>query len=460
YKKITAALIVATVLFTACKGKQSAGQTAADATGEFDWKRANGGQITVWMVQHSTTDALQQQINDFQNLTGIKVNVSVTPEANYFDKVNNALPSKSGTPDIFMTGVYQMWNYATSGFLEGLDPYFNNASLVAPEYDYDDFVPSVINALKWDGKTGHKGGTGTQWALPLGCEIYALAYNKPAFEKAGITKPPATYEELLDACQKLKDWNGPSSYPLALRGARDWGTIHPAYLSTYANFGAVDFAIENGKLVSKVNSPESIAMNKFWVELVRTGAAKDWTSKYWYISQSDLGAGIAAMDWDADNTEVLVNLGDYKEKGNIAFSMMPVAKEGDTVKSNFWIWSVAMNASSKNKIAAWLFLQYFTSKKFLTAASVEGNNMDPVRTSTWEDAGFKAKMADQEGFIETFNKTSENASILFTPQPAFFETTTEWAAALQDMVAGAPVEDRLNQLKKFMDEAVADVKLD
>ncbi|MDR0526644.1 MAG: sugar ABC transporter substrate-binding protein [Spirochaetaceae bacterium] len=460
FKKTAAAVLACLALFSACSKKGGSGESVESATGPFDWQRAKGTEITVWMVQHSTTDALQQQINDFQNLTGIKVNVSVTPEANYFDKVNNALPSKSGTPDVFMTGVYQMWNYATSGFLEGLDPYFANSALVGPDYDYDDFVESVINALRWDGKTGHRGGTGTLWALPLGCEIYSLAYNKPAFEKAGITKPPVTYDELLAVCKKLQGWNGAQSYPLALRGARDWGTIHPAYLSTYANFGAVDFAIEGGKLVSKVNSPESIAMNKFWVELVQTGAAKDWTSKYWYISQSDLGAGIAAMDWDADNTEVLVNLGDYKEKGNIAFTMMPVAKAGDTVKSNFWIWAASMNASSKNKIGAWLFLQYFTGKEFLKSASVQGNNMDPVRTSTWQDPGFQAKMADQEGFISTFNKTSENASILFTPQPAFFETTTEWASALQDMVAGAPVEERLNKLKQFMDAAVADVKVE
>ncbi|EFO32901.1 maltose/maltodextrin-binding protein [Roseibium sp. TrichSKD4] len=39
------------------------------------------------------------------------------------------------------------------------------------------------------------------------------------------------------------------------------------------------------------------------------------------------------------------------------------------------------------------------------------------------------------------------ASIKFTPQPLFFDLTTEWAASLQKMVANkVPVDEGLDQL--------------
>jgi multiple sugar transport system substrate-binding protein len=458
FKKRIALLVGAVMLtmiafsFAGCKAAK--GKDVA-VTGAFDWKRFSGQQITVYMVEHSTTTAVQSRLKDFETLTGIKVNVQVTPEANYFDQVSSALSSRSGTPDLFMSGVYQIWDYSTAGNVQALDEFLNNPSYIAPEYDVADIVPSVLNALRWDGVAGHAAGSGELWALPLGCEIYSLGYNKRAFEKAGITKVPETYAELLTAIDKLKNWNGPGSYAIALRGARDWGTIHPAYLSTYANFGAKDFELEGDKLVSKVNSPESVKMNEFWVDMIKRGGSPQWSSMYWYNGQSDLGAGKAAMQWDADNNSVQVNLQKMAEGGNIAYAPMPVAKAGDPIKSNFWIWSLAMNANSKAKGAAWTFLQYFTGKEFLEYASVVGNNMDPVRTSTWNSSGFTAKMASEEGYIDTFNKTSPNASVLFTPQPAFFETTLEWAQALQDMVAGkTTVKDGLDSLKKTMDKAV------
>jgi multiple sugar transport system substrate-binding protein len=449
-----ALLSIAVSVFAGGDQAQS-GPAASAATGAFDWKRFSGQTITAYMVEHSTSTAVQQKLKDFEAQTGIKVNIQVTPEANYFDQVSNALSSRSGTPDLFMAGVYQIWDYSTAGNVEPLDDYVNNPSLVAPGYDYEDIVPSVINSLKWDGVPGHAAGRGKLWAFPLGCEIYSLAYNKRAFAKAGIAKVPETYQELLVACDKLKEWNGPGSYAIALRGARDWGTIHPAYLSVYSQFGAKDFALEGGRLVSKVNSPESVAMNQFWVDLVKRGGSPQWSNTFWYIGQAELGAGKAAMQWDADNNSIQVNLQNMAEGGNIAFVPHPVAKKGDPVKSNFWIWSMAMNAYSKNKGAAWLFLQYFTSKEFLEYASVTGNNMDPVRTSVWNSPGFKAKMAAQEGYIDTFNKTSPNAGILFTPQPAFFQTTLDWAETLQNMVAGRiTVQAGLDSLKQRMDRAV------
>jgi multiple sugar transport system substrate-binding protein len=451
--------VAAGVVFAAGGGQSSSSgsPSAKSVTGAFDWKQASGAEITVYMVQHPTQESIVAKLNEFQTLTGIKVNTQVTPEANYFDQVSNALSSRSGTPDLFMSGVYQLWDYYTAGNVEALDDYLGNPSLTNSNYDPADFVQSAFNSLKWDGVAGHAVGSGAHLAIPLGMELYLLGYNKRAFEKAGITKVPETYDELLAACDKLQGWNGPGSYAIAVRGARDWGTIHPAYMSTYVSFGAKDFVVEGGKLVSKVNSPESVKMNEFFVDMVKRGGSSQWSSKYWYDCEVDLENGQAAMFWDASNVMAQTVLKNMPESPYIAYATSPVAKVGDKLNSNYWIWSMAMNSYSKNKVAAWLFLQYFSSKEFLRSASVDSNNMDPTRTSVYNDPAFQSKISKLPGWYEAWQKTVPNTTIQFTPQPAFFQTTYEWAATLQDLVAGGKyrsVKEGLDALKALQDRMV------
>ena len=116
-----------------------------------------------------------------------------------------------------------------------------------------------------------------------------------------------------------------------------------------------------------------------------------------------------------------------------------------------------MNAGSKNKDATWLFLQWATGKDFLTTGAVDYTMVDPVRQSIWDNPDFQAKMAEQTDYFETFQTIVANdTKIQFTPQPLFFETTTEWAQALQDIYAGADAKERLDQLVESLTTELKD----
>jgi multiple sugar transport system substrate-binding protein len=456
-KKILS-LVLCSVIFLSCL-------SIASAEAAFDWKKYEGSTIQVAFVEHTTSNAIISKVEDFEALTGITVETSVTPEANYFDKVTAALSSRTGSIDLFMSGAYQLWDYSTAGYVEDLTPYLSDPAQMSPDYDFEDLVKSAVDALKWDGVPGHSVGTGKQLGLPLCFELYSLAYNKRAFAEKNL-KVPQTYDELLEVCAALKEWNGAGSYALAIRGARDWGTIHPGYMSTFANFGAKDFEVVDNKLVSRLDSPEAIAMTDFWVKLIGVGGAPSWSKYTWYEAGADLGAGKAAMLFDADNNGITQNwikdgIPASAEAGNIAWAVMPVAKVGDTPYSNYWTWSMAMNGNSDAKGAAWYFLQYFTSKEFASYASITEYNMDPIRTSVWEDPAFIEKMKQHEGYIDTFNATIGSTSILFTPQPEFFVTTTEWAATLQDIVMGQykSVEEGMKALAEKVNAAVEYIDL-
>lgn len=473
-RKLTLVLVV---LFVCCVGSSlmaNGQQDAADSANSvdsvkteaaktgFSWDMAEGESIKILFNQHPYAESIIKKIPEFEAATGIKVTYAITPEENYFDKVTTSLNSRSGDPDLFMSGAYQIWEYAVPGYVQELDEFLNDPNLVSPDYDFEDFYPGVISSLKWDLVPGHKVGSGKLWALPLGFETNSLAYNKRIFDERGL-EPPKTMEELEILCEKLQEFDGPGTYALALRGSRGWGTIHAGYMTTYSNYGAVDFEIEDGKLVSKVNSPEAVKMTEDWVNLIKKGGSPTWASYTWYQAGADLGAGKAAMLFDADCNGYFQNpQGASQEAGNIAWVHAPLPEGKTEVNANLWTWAMAINKASKHKTASWLFLQYFTSKDFNQWASTVGKTVDPARKSVFESAEFANVLSKSTGYAQAFEDSVAGTTIQFTPQPHFFETTTEWAATLQDIVSGKypSVQAGLDQLKKKVDRIVSDIEVE
>jgi multiple sugar transport system substrate-binding protein len=330
-----------------------------------------------------------------------------------------------------------------------------------PEYDYTDIFEGVRNGGKWDLIPGHPTGTGSQWALPLGFETNIIAYNKKYFDEKGL-KPPKTFDELYTVAKQLKGWAGPGSYGVAVRGTRNWATIHPGYMTTFTNAGAKDFEIKDGKLVSDLAEPKAVEITKKWAQLVKDAGPPAWSNYTWYQCGADFGAGKAAILFDADILGYFQNVpGGSAQAGNIAYSPPPVMKEGDPVGANEWIWQVAINKSSKSKKAAWLFVQYFTGKDHGTWAAINASVVDPPRKSVWDNKDFQAVMTKMPGYLDTFNTIIANTSVKFTPQPYFSESTTEWAATLQKIVlSGADAKSAMTELAKRITAKTSKLKLD
>ena len=139
----------------------------------------------------------------------------------------------------------------------------------------------------------------------------------------------------------------------------------------------------------------------------------------------------------------------------------PLPKGVTEVASNLWVWSLGMNSASREQDAAWYFMQWFTGRPFQFYSVTDWKSVDPPRKSVFDDPKFQAVVAEMDGYIDTFNKTVPGTTILFTPNPYFFQLTTEWAAALQDIVAGryATTQEGMDALKETMDIALEDVEL-
>ena len=101
-------------------------------------------------------------------------------------------------------------------------------------------------------------------------------------------------------------------------------------------------------------------------------------------------------------------------------------------------------------------MQYFTGPEFTLWAALNAKTVDPARQSVWDNQEFKNKLASVPGYYETFTKTVPRTAIQFTPQPYFIESTTQWAATLQNIVlAGA---DPQNAMEKLAEKITRDTK--
>ena len=129
-------------------------------------------------------------------------------------------------------------------------------------------------------------------------------------------------------------------YGIGVRGSRSWATIHPGFLSGYANFGETDFTMENDKLMAAMATPGSKAFHADWVKMIQDSGPRDWATYTWYQVGTDLGAGASAMIYDADILGYFMNGGDNAEAGNLAYARLRANPDAAAPTPNVWIWSL------------------------------------------------------------------------------------------------------------------------
>ena len=415
---------------------------------DFNWKAQSGKTIKLLLNKHPYVDAMIGDIEAFKTLTGMNLSYDIFPEDVYFDKVTAALSSKSDQYDAFMTGAYKSWTYGPAGWIEDLNTYIKDPAKTNPSFAWDDVLPGLRASTAWDGVAGSELGSGKakQWCIPWGYELNNIAYNRNIFDKVGV-KPPKNLDEMLEVAAKItKDAGGP--YGVGVRGSRSWATIHPGFLSAYSNFGQKDFVMEGGKLKAAMNTKASKDFHEKWVKMIQGSGPKNWSTYTWYQVGTDLGAGASGMIFDADILGYFMNGGENKERGHLGYAPFAANPAAKAPTPNVWIWSLAMSSFSKQKDAAWLFMQWAASTEHDLFGARKMDFVNPVRASVWKDGEFRDRIAKSyPGYLEQHDVSAPGAKIYFTAQPLFFDLTTEWAASLQKMVAKeVSVDEGLDKL--------------
>ncbi|MGH3746250.1 MAG: ABC transporter substrate-binding protein, partial [Micromonosporaceae bacterium] len=214
----------------------------------------DGNTVTIATVANPQMQDIEKLSAEFEkDHPGVKVKFVTLPENELRDRVTQDIATQGGQYDVVTIGTYETPIWAENGWLVDLEKRAG-----AGDYDVDDLIPPVREALSYHGKLH---------AVPFYGESSFLMYRKDLFAKAGLSMPDKpTWEQVAGFADKLHDPKNNVS-GICLRGLPGWGEVL-APLNTVILTQGGQWYDENWN--AKLTSPETRKAVQFYVDLVRS----------------------------------------------------------------------------------------------------------------------------------------------------------------------------------------------
>lgn len=317
------------------------GDDGSGAAGDKGDEGSGKGTITFWDNNGGVrTDIWKQIIADFEKKNpDIKVKYVGIPAASAQSKYDTAIQG-GGLPDVGGVGTAVLAEVAVQGALEPLDSRLKSSSLNGK------LSQNLLDVSK------SAGGGDTLYQIPTSANNGTLWYRTDLFKAAGLDAP-TTWSKFYAAADKLTD-KAKNKFGFTIRGGE--GSIAPALDAVYGQTGITSFW--NGDKTT-VNDPKNVAALAKYVGLFK----KDTPS-------ADLNNDFTKMvaQWDSGTIGMLShNLGSYQDHlkalGADKFKGIPnpTLDDGTRVQISNPVDGLSLFKSSKNKEAAWKFIEFAVS---------------------------------------------------------------------------------------------------
>ncbi|WP_405016802.1 sugar ABC transporter substrate-binding protein [Kitasatospora sp. NBC_00070] len=359
----TALVSVLTLTATACGGGSTSGGGDNSAPKTLTYWASNQGTSL-----ENDKQVLEPELRKFEAQTGIKVKLEVVPWSDLLNRILAATASGQG-PDVLNIG--NTWSaslQATGALLPFDDATFGKIG------GKDRFVPSTIASA---GAAGQAPA-----AVPLYSMAYGLYYNKKLFDAAGISTPPATWDELVADGQKLtKD----GKYGLAIEGGNVSENVHHAF--AFGKQHGADWFDAAGK--PAFDTPEAVAAIKQYVDFIAKDKIAAPGNAEYAANQSvtDFASGKAAMlMWQAAGASLKshgMNPDDYA----VAPIPLPAGASGSKATSSMVAGiNLAVFKNSKNTDGALQFVKFMTGKEEQIQLNKTYGSIPPVKDAQADSA--------------------------------------------------------------------------
>ncbi len=280
--------------------------------------------------------------------TGAKIVGESNPYESHFEKLAIELSQGSDTFDIITTDNLWVMQPIRNNWAANLtDMKAENPAL--PDLKMENLSAGASVYTEVDGK---------RYGLPLVQTTPVLVYRKDLFEKAGIDKIPATWDEYLEAAKKLHS-DDTAGVTLLLGGqdaltSGDWGS---------RIMGMTKLGPTDDGMLSPDNEPvfNSEGQGERAIERLKEllpYCPRGVEGFDYPEASSALREGKAAMmvTW----SDVIVGLEDGPFKGQFGYTVSPTEKYEQQMIGG---WSIFANAHGKNLEEAYKFLAWMTEGK-------------------------------------------------------------------------------------------------
>lgn len=383
-------------------GSSSDDKAAAVPTG----KAKAGTTLTYWASNQGTSldndkQVLAPELAKFTAQTGVKVNLEVVPWSDLLTRILAATTSGKG-PDVLNIG--NTWSaslQATGAFVPFTDARLSSLG------GRSRFLSGSLSA------TGAPGKPPT--AVPLYSLAYGLYYNKKQFAAAGITRPPATWDEFTADAKKLTK---PGHWALSLEGGSGNENVHNVFTLSQQQGGS--FYGPDGK--PTFNTPQNVAAIKQYVDFMQTDKVvnpSDAEYSNGTEALKDFATGATSMVfWQAAQGS-LTQLG--MKPADIGVAPIPLPSQlppgGKPVTSMVAGINLAVFDNSKHKDAAMQFVKFMTGVDQQQTLNKTYGSLPSV-SDAYSDPAFQTP--NVAVFKQILNKSA--AALPAVPSESQFET--------------------------------------
>ncbi len=218
--------------------------------GESDDTNDGPIELTFWHgYTEADGDVLEQIVEEFNaSQEDVMISTEIKTWAVIDDTLLPALSAGDG-PDIVAMPAERLPVYAARGAFASLDDFYAD-----PDSNTANLNPGAVEMETVEG---------SRYGVPTGFVPLAVYYNKALFEAAGISEPPATWDEWVATAESLTvDGNGDGT-------PEQYGVVLPDH-ATVANglwpslFYGNDGDIVEGGDTAVIDSPENAETLEFW----------------------------------------------------------------------------------------------------------------------------------------------------------------------------------------------------
>lgn len=350
--------------------------------------------LTHW-GEESLLKPMQAKIDEYMKLNP---HVTIEYQAVTFDQLLPKIVTARAagiSPDI-----YHFYNLWTPDFVKG------GMLSVPPEDTLDDiranYTPGSLKAVTYADQI---------WGYPTEINTYLLVYNKKMFQEAGISKPPATFQELKDAACKLKQVGEAGTVTragMAVMPGWDSGVVHP-FLSLLWSGGGQYVADDYSK--SLFNSPAGLKTLTLYTDMVKEQCVDPSIGSF-----NDFVTGKAAMiimaNWFRSTLQ-----GSFVD-GYENVGVVPIPTDGgakSTALQYNWLWGV--DNGSKNRDEAWKFVVWLNTPSAEGQASPMGDYLTSALGAIPSRVSDQVALADR--LSDEFMKAYVASTSTAMPEPVY-----------------------------------------
>lgn len=395
-----------------------------------------GTTVDVVFLDRPGYNAAKEMLPEFEAKTGIKVNITTLPYENALGEQVRDFVAQ-GDLDVALIDLVWIGNFAENGWIVPAETFTKDPNLADPDLDMNDFFPLVLNAFG--------GWNGTIYGLPFDNYSGMLFYNQCMLKDAGFDGPPETWADLKDKYGPALTKDGKFAY--ALQSKRNETQSADSFARMLWPFGG-SFLTKDFK--SNLNSPESQAGLNFRQDLMKYMppgiVSYDHAETVNALAQGDVAM---ITEWSAFYS-TLTNKETSKIGDCLAIAPEPKGPAGRKPALGGFSLAVATQADDAEKAAAWLMIQWLTSKANAQTYLEKGGV--PARQSVYQNADNAKKFTYIPALVESWQEGVPEFRPRFAEWPTITEIVQEWGSKM--MLGEVSVEEGAKTIGTKMEEVL------